>query len=263
MRGSVSVAGAVLTLVLVTTGCTQKVAPEPSAVPNGSSSSVQSGPPMVTPPPQELPACPVLAGGACLGRLRPLVTYRTSTFSPSISYSVPDESWFNYADQPGRFLLVPPGPQNTLPGVDRGTSDSVSAYVAVEAAQFVGATCTVVAVPGVPQSPDGLADWLRQRPELETSPHLRVTIGGLSGVVVQVALPVGGGRACPDDADRPIQPLFLAPDGQRKVVAGVVVRLYLLSYGGGVLAVEVDDVAAAIGGLGDYSVVVEGLTFAV
>lgn len=261
MRSPMALAGVVLAVVLATPGCTQKVAPTPSAA-SSEPSPLPGGPPAVTPLPQERPACPVSAGGACLGRLTPLVTYRTSAFSPSITYSVPDESWFNYADQPGRFLLVPPGPENTLPGVDRGTSDSLSAYVSVAAAEFDGATCTVVPVAGVPQDPDGLADWLRQRPELDTSPPLRVTVGGLSGVVMQVALAPGGGRVCLDAADQPVAPMFLAPDVQRRVVGGVVVRLYLLSYGGRVLAVEVDDVAAATGGLGDYSVVVEGLTFA-
>jgi hypothetical protein len=47
--------------------------------------------------------CPNRQGGACVGDLEP-GTYRTTEFTPRITYTVPAD-WYNDEDLPGNFLL--------------------------------------------------------------------------------------------------------------------------------------------------------------
>jgi hypothetical protein len=57
---------------------------------------------ITTPPPAEH-FCPFVDGGTCLEAID-AGTYTTTTFQPSITYTVPD-GWLNREDLPGNFLL--------------------------------------------------------------------------------------------------------------------------------------------------------------
>ena len=91
------------------------------------------------------------------------MTYTTEIFTPPLTYSVPDDGWFNYEDQPGNFLLVPPG--NTLDGVNAGTSDVIGVYTSVVASRCSGVSgsCDTERVPGVPATPAAITSWIRRQ----------------------------------------------------------------------------------------------------
>jgi len=130
-------------------------------------------------------SCPNVEGGACLGRLTPRTSYTTKIFTPQLTYQVPTRGWFNYEDTPGNFLLVPP--RNDLPGVNAGTSDYLGVYTAIVPAKITQADgCVIAPVPGAWTSPDAVAAWFRKQRNLDTSRPVRVSVGGLRGVVVDL-----------------------------------------------------------------------------
>jgi hypothetical protein len=185
------------------------------------------------------PGCPNDHGGACLGPL-PAGTYSTTRFQPALTYTVPDE-WDNEEDLTGNFLLLPPG--GDLAGVDAGTSD------------YIGVYTSVTPDPGCAAGPDSLlpqaiAMCLAQNPTLQTTEPKAVDIGGLKGDVLDITATSGGGSLIdgipPSDFEHGIGP-------------GLTIRLYLLEFGSGSLAIEVDDVGSA--DLDSYSAVIEKFHF--
>lgn len=210
-------------------------------------------------------SCPNAEGGGCLGPLEPGVRYTTSRFQPALTYTVPDDGWGNYEDLTGNFLLVPPG--NSLNGVNAGTSDFLGVYRSVAPSEFVALpACAARPVPGVAATPEAMAGWLAGRAELTVTPPTPVTVGSLSGLVLDVS--VARGAAIPTCVDGGVEVtvalLFsgVTPSSlDHGVIFGLAMRLYLLTYADGILAVEVDDIASAPGTLDDYAAVVEGLAF--
>ena len=93
LRLSVAARLLVVLLAVVVAGCGADSSEDAASTPSAA--------------PTERPACPNGEGGACLGRLS-AGTYRTTVFSPGITYRVP-KGWQNLEDTPGNFLLVPPG----------------------------------------------------------------------------------------------------------------------------------------------------------
>lgn len=215
---------------LVLSGCGGSGSTSASDSPAASSQPAQTAP---------LPArCTNAEGGRCLGRVK-AGTYTTVEFNPKLSYTVPD-GWFNYEDTPGNFLLVPP--YGNLPGVNAGTSDFIGVYTSVAAE---GHDCSAHTTADAPDTPAGIAGYVRRRHGLITTAPRPVTVGGLSGLEIQIRLAHGAGLHCPGYAP-PYYPVIIGVGGtglDHGMIPDLTMRLYLLEYAGAVLAVEVDDLA--------------------
>jgi hypothetical protein len=241
----------------ILTGCSSSggsAASTPDAVAATSSAAEPAPPPCLNP-----------EGGSCVGSLATGDTHTTVAFVPAISYSAPRAGWSNYEDTAGNFLLVPPG--NDLPGVNAGTSDFIGVYRAIAPSRFDQLpTCSAALVPKMAPTPDAMMKWLGGQSALTVRPPSHVTVGGLRGLVTDVRTKPGARLpTCREGGDSVT--VFLLFSGvppsslDHGVIAGMTMRLYLLSYHGQVLAVEIDDLDRAPGTLADYSAVVERLKF--
>ena len=202
------------------------------------------------------PACPNPEGQACLGKLAP-GKYTTVLFTPTLSYSVPS-GWSNFEDTPGNFLLVPP--RGNLPGVNRDTSDFIGVASSITAAD----DCSFHEVPGLKQSPSGIAGWMARNPGLAITNRHDVEIGGLQGVVFDIKMAKGWTKACPYTHGVPLVPLIVGT-GISGLEHGSLpqssTRLYLLDNPPiGVLSIEVVNVQEG-DHLDEYSSVVETMQF--
>ncbi len=226
-----------------------------ASTPAGSTTTGGSGGGVSAP---ALPQCPNPDGQACLGRLA-TGTYKTTVFHPTITYTVP-AGWTNFEDTPGNFLLVPR--RGNLPGVNAGTSDFIGIYASV-AAEVTSCT-PEQQVPGVGFGPRAIAGWIGRQPGLRSTPPRPVTVGGLAGVVVDITEAPGAGILCPSiPGPRYVAVIMgLSPSGlDHGLIPGLRWRLYLLGYGGGSLAIEVDDVAGGGRHLAEYTALVKTLRF--
>jgi hypothetical protein len=249
-------AGGLLLVLLALSAC--------SGAPQRSSSSAASPSRSAAAP----AACPNTDGGGCLGPLRATKEYATSTFRPAITYSVPVEGWVNEEDLPGNFLLLPPG--NALEGVNAGTSDFIGVYASIAAEEFAKSpSCTTRSVASVADTPDAFVAWLKRHPLITATAPEKITVGGLHGLRVDIAIRPGARvPECTDDVtgERVEYVPILLGEGASQLDHGLIpdltMRLYLLESQEGTLAIEVDDVASAPGSLATLSTVAEGLRFA-
>jgi hypothetical protein len=186
--------------------------------------------------------CPNPHGGTCLGPLG-AGTYTTTLFLPTLTYRVAS-GWANYEDLHGNFLLLPPG--QALEGVDAGTSDYISVFTQIAAQE---PDCSG---PSPESSPTAIAATIAGRPELKVTKPRQASVGGLDGVVLDIALAEDASPTClivgvpPSEFDH-------------GVIPGLKIRLYLLRHEG-TLAIEVDDVSGGKN-LDSYSRVVEQFQF--
>ena len=204
------------------------------------------------------PSCPFPErGGTCLGLLAGGV-YRTRSFAPRITYSVPN-GWLNVEDLPTMFLLVPP--VGTVEGVDADTGDFIGIYRGVAAAN---PDCTAGAQKGVGQSSADLAAWLRAHPGLLASAPRRVVIGGISGLVIDLRLDPKYRGTCPYVQDgSPVIPLLFGVQSagvEHGIHPSFTTRLYLLDSPGPNTVVEVVDHPGGTG-TADYARIVQNLRF--
>lgn len=180
-------------------------------------------------------------------------TYSTQRFTPGVTYEV-SVGWANYEDLPGNFPLVPP--TGSLDGVDAGTSDYIGIYTSIAA---LAVDCkTVLADTG--QTPADIAGWLAAEPALVVTDGGEIEVGGLDGLVLDLTLKEGAGVIC-DGLDFPMVPLFMGkpPSSlEHAMIPGLTMRLYLLAYGDGTLAIEVDDLAGGAN-FADYSDLVDSI----
>lgn len=247
----------VLALVVpVVVSCSGGSATPTAGTPDNSPSGTATGNPSASASGEPTrPPCPNPEGAACLGTLT-AGTYKTTVFHPAISYTVPD-GWKNFEDTPGNFLLVPP--DGNLPGVNGGTSDFIGIYTSVAAPNG----CKEGVAPGSLATVGGWRKWATQQAGFR-NPHFRhVSVGGLSGVVVDLRLPPGWSKTCSYSAGLPVQPMItgLGVSGlDHNILPGQVTRLYLLDYAGGALAIEVVDIKDAHH-LSAYSDLVSKLQF--
>jgi hypothetical protein len=247
IRGCAGVA--VLAAVLAMTGCSGGAGGASAAGASSPSSSAAASSSARSP-------CPDPVGRACLGQLT-AGTYRTAEFQPRLTYTVAD-GWANDQDAPGDFLLLPPG--GNLPGVDAGTSDFIGVYSSVAAPDG----CTDGPASDVPRTVAGMMDWLRSDPAFAAPHPSAVTVGGLTGTVVDLRMAPGWTRACPYSNGQPVAPMMVGVGRSslnHNVIPGQVTRLYLLQSGPDVLAIEVVDVEDA-GHLDAYSGIVQQMSIA-
>jgi hypothetical protein len=204
------------------------VAVAATPTPGPTQSIAQSAKPASSPSMSAPPACPNADGGVCVGPLQP-GTYTTRSFQPTLTYTVP-ASWDNEEDLAGNFLLIPPG--GSFAGVNPGTSDYLGAYTSVAAD---APDCADHPAAGVGFDPSSIAAWLGRQPDLHSTVPKPVSIGGLSGLTIDLTLK-------PPATDCAGVMLGQSPsDFEHGVIAGLTMRLYLLAYKRGTLAIELDD----------------------
>lgn len=196
------------------------------------------------------PACPNPDGGVCLGQVDG-GTYTTESFSPAITYTIPD-GWSNLEDLPGNFLLEKPGDTRYL-----GIYQNVRAP----------AECEEEWVESVGGSVDDLVAWYTTHPGLVTSEPEQVTVGGLNGVFLDISLDPSWDVTCSYSEGQPIVP-FIIGNGTSQVhhviLPGFEERLYLLEWEGGNVAIEVGTEGTDLSGyLSEVLPIIENLAFAV
>jgi hypothetical protein len=230
-----------LLALLILAGCSTAGASVPMSTSPTPASTSSRSPSSTTSP----PACPNDQGGSCLGPLQ-AGTYHTVVFHPQITYTVP-AGWGNYEDTPGNFLLVPP--EGSLAGVNAGTSDYLGVYLGVAAEKQ---DCSgEVSAPGVGTAPEQIAAYWARLPTLKVTAPRAVTVGGLSGVVVDVVANVARQAICPDPSSSwGYQPLMVGV-GPASLEHGLIkplsLRIYLLTWSAqgrnttSTIAIEIDD----------------------
>ncbi len=237
----------VVALLLVATGCSGSSSPAGAPRSDAPSTAVST---------ESARACPNPHGGACLGPLD-AGKYTTEVFQPTLTYSVP-AGWDNEEDLSGNFLLLPPG--EDLAGVDAGTSDYIGVYTRVRAS---GGCDGLTDAAGI--TPQEIAAAIRHDRDLEVTQPRQTVVGGLRGLVMDIELIQNPSEECRSfgEAGHAV-PLILGvhPSSlDHAMVDGLTMRLYLLAYDGGSLAIEVDDVHQGRN-LEDYSELIRDFTFA-
>lgn len=188
-------------------------------------------------------------------------THTTTSFQPALTYTVP-AGWNNFCDEPGAVCFTPPGGNPN--GVDNGKSDYVDVFTSV--ANSAGGGCPADR-PGPIHTPRAFAGWLRHLKSLAVSRPAAVTLGGLSGYVVDVRMRKGWRKLCPGFKPPPyVETLTGRGPSPSGLSHGIgprpeLQRLYLLGYRGGTLAVELLALKGPAA-LRAYAQVVETFTFA-
>jgi hypothetical protein len=169
---------------------------------------------------------PAASGPAAM----PPGTYVSRAFKPAVTYTVP-AGWWTQSDAADYFGLQPV--ESDLTGIHLFRDPQAASQ---------DPACPTAPEPGVGTLSSELASWIRARPGLAVSNPRMVTVGGLRGVELDVAIADGWTASCPFANGVPAVPLFVGADGLRWVVAGSErLRLDLLDVpGGGTVVVDVD-----------------------
>jgi hypothetical protein len=214
----------------------------------------------VSPAPTGRPPCPAgpERGGTCLGVLA-AGTYSTTSFMPSITYTVPEGGWGNWEDREGIFVLLPPG--ETFAGLEADTSDWIGVFHSVGA---VRPGCDEEVEPGV-VSVKELTRWFARQPGLAVTKPQPISVGGLNGVMIDLSLASGWTNTCPlPFPDVPLVNLLMGTGPSEGlgvlVEASWTTRLYLLDFDGGNIAIYVMDHPGRFS-LEEYDAVVRTIQF--
>jgi hypothetical protein len=205
-----------------------------------------------TAPTASRPPCPnPTAGGVCLGALAP-GEYTSLWLHPQLTYTVP-AGWTNTSDYPGDFGLLPPGSHDL--GGNLGASQFVGVYPDIAVGR---PDCGEGPAPRVGITPKAISGWITHHPGLVSTPPRAVTFGKLTGVVQDITLAKTWTKKCPWSEGTAVVPLITGI-GKEKALGGSdfdhsipgagwkdsmppnAIRLYLLPWEGGTLAIEVDD----------------------
>ena len=258
-RCGAAVVAAVLCTVALVAGCSSE-----ESAGQATAAGPASDPPASSPADVPAPACPNPEGGFCVGRLAARTVYTTRLMTPQVTYRVPTRGWFNYEDYPGGLLLVPP--HNTLAGVNLQTSDFLGVATAVTPARVVDLHgCFMEPLPG-DWTPSRVAAWFRRQPNLDASTPVPATVGGLRGVVIDLRTKPGSHLIpCTFSGQRfPIAGPFMGIGRthlEHALIPGMTMRLFLLSYRGNVLDIELSDIDDAPTSMATLTVVARHLKF--
>jgi len=171
--------------------------------------------------------CTVPWQGTCLGELSS-GTHSTRTFRPALTYTVPLD-WTNSGDMPGHVGLVPPGGDFTA--IDIGQSDYINVDTSIATAKEGCADG-----PSKIHTPGAFVRWLAHEPGLVTTKPVPVTVGGLSGVVVDIRMRKDWKQTCSWSQGVPAAQVLTGLDPSPTQLAHgmlpqpMVMRLYLLNY---------------------------------
>ncbi len=188
-------------------------------------------------PPRLLTAftCPNPHGGVCLGPLD-AGTYSTSSFEPKFSYTVP-AGWANGEDLPGNVLLSrSDDPEEGIWG---------RSYIGVYQNVRAPALCAEEAQRGVGTSAAELAAWYRTVPGLQVLRDAPVTVGGLSGIALDLRVSDKWRSPCPLDGVIHAVPVIIGggvSELHHVIGSPLEMRLFLLDWKGGNVAIEVTTV---------------------
>ncbi|MEP6813264.1 MAG: serine/threonine-protein kinase [Actinomycetota bacterium] len=201
--------------------------------------------------------CTGAFGGTCLGEIA-AGTHATRSFKPVLTYTVP-VGWTNFNDSGGNFGLVPPG--GDWNAVDIGKSDYLGVFQRIAP---TGSRCGEDAAPV--RSAAAFAQWLVHNPGLSVTGRTAVTVGGLSGVVVDLRIRTGWTRTCPwSHGVSTVQLIHGVLPTNPEMIHGLIrpftMRLYLLDYKHATLGIEIDEVAGSKR-LAEYSAIVKTFRFA-
>jgi len=195
--------------------------------------------------------------GTCRGELDP-GTYSSTSLRPRLTYTVP-VGWTNFTDHPGVFGLVPPG--GDFSAVESGKSDYVDVFTSIATAKDGCPDGN-----GAARTPEAFVRRLRRRPGVEMSKPAAVTVGGLSGVVVDLRIAKSWTGTCPWSNGLPAEQILTGlppspPELNHSLLPQpMVMRLYLLHYHRGTLGIEIDEVSGS-SKLRAYSDVVKSFRF--
>ena len=175
-------------------------------------------------------------GADCLGPLEagnhvsvifnPFVPVDRWTFSYGrLGYTVP-EGWQNDEEDRGVYVIS-----------RQGAGEDASIWLLSEvAAHDQAADCSDnVAAAGVDRTEAALASWLTTVPGLKSTKATTVTLGGLTGVTMDLSVDPGWTRVCPGGAV-PAVKVFADANGAEhdvEVDAGTPLRIFLLDLGDG------------------------------
>lgn len=188
-------------------------------------------------------------GGLCLGPLA-AGTYTTQIFQPTITYTVP-EGWTNAEDLLGNFLLQVEGASRYI-GIYRNVGVPVACLEEVDL--DVGLTV------------NELSKWYTSHPGLVTSEPQPTSVGGLEGVVIDVALDPSWTEPCGWSGGQPSVGI-LAGAGPSSLTHVLLPsrneeRLYLLELGDGNVTVEIGPEGTPLDQfLEDVAPIIESLRF--
>ncbi|SDL79937.1 hypothetical protein SAMN04488242_2863 [Tessaracoccus oleiagri] len=208
-----------------------------ASTPAAAPSSTASGPATSPPPTTSMQpiGCPYDHGGTCLFELEP-GTYTTTTFEPSITYTVP-EGWVNAEDLPGNFLLHL--------DADDQLGGAGGSYLGIyRNAHAAAISCVEDAQEGVGTSSRELAEWFTSLEMIEVSEPQLVSVGGLDGLQVDISQ-VPGAEPCTFGGG--VSTPLIIGDGKvsdlhHVVSAEIDVRLVILDHEDGNVTLEITNV---------------------
>ena len=208
-------------------------------------------------------------GGWCLGNAIEAGTHASAVFNPFLTF---DKWTFQY----GRLAYtVPAGWGNpeedraeyVIARTDLGEDASIW-LLSDETAHAQGPGCPENTIDAsVGRKPDQLASWLRSRPGLTATAPAAVSVGGLSGLTLDVSLKPSWTHSCPGGGTGPNMQLFADSDGNEHDVSvhgGVPMRIWLLDLGDGrslVLFVNAKDKATFDGLLPAATSIIDSFRF--
>ena len=230
-----------------------------SANPSPSSGSSEAASVSVAPSLTGRPPCPAAeGGGTCLGLLS-AGTYSTTSLAPSMTYTVPEDGWANWEDRERTFALLAPG--ESFAGVETDTSDWIGVFRSIGAAV---PGCDKEVEAGV-VSAQALTDWFTSQPGLVVTEPQPTSIGGLSGLMIDLSLAPSWTETCPFHVpDVPLVNLLRGTGPSQTlsvlVAAGWTTRLYLLDFEDDNVAIYVMDHPGRLS-LDDYDAVIRTIQF--
>jgi hypothetical protein len=198
--------------------------------------------------------CTSNANDACLGRLA-AGTYSSALFNPSITFTVP-AGWADHADSLGEYVLYAPGSKPNAS--EFGARD----WIAFEA----NVTLAPEGCPAHPKfdaskSAADIASWMAKRAHLVTTSPKPVSVGGLSGLVLDVRLADDAPVECfPVPAVLLVHGIGASEGYDQAILAGTAMRFYLFDHGKDVLMIEIDDVSGG-SNLDNFAAVLETVQF--
>jgi hypothetical protein len=161
-------------------------------------------------------------------RALPAGSYQSQAFKPRVAFTLPN-GWWIPSDAPDYLGLEPVA------------SSAVGIHLFRDPrAASQDAACPETPEPGVGELDTDLLTWIRSLPGLDTGAPRMVTVGGVRGLELDVAIVKGWKASCPFANGVPTVPLFVG-DSFRWVVAGNErLRLTLLYVAGGTVVVDID-----------------------
>ena len=204
-----------------------------AASPTSAATPAATPEPLAVPRPTDIPTDGTCdQGHVCLGLLAVGTTYQTRAFEPRITFTVPSTGWENLADEGTVFMLLP----ISAPG------DAIVFFRGAKAAQGDGSFATAV------DTVAGLSDWLASSQLLDVTAATPVTVGGLSGVTMDITIAAGAVNHPPSCHIQTCVPIFKGQDltalpawhWDWESDGPEIQRLYLLTASDGVVAIFVD-----------------------